>query len=174
MNSAFYGCGTTSLTFNISSWSVTKVTDFTNAFRAMKCSFDPSAWVINTTSSVNMNYMFADNTYLTSLDLSGWDVSKVTSFDRFVEACTNLTTIGDTSSWDTSSVTGQGFLGMFSKCSSLLSVDVSGWDVSHVTTFGVYWGCGMFQGCSSLTEIAVSSWVLNTSVNIETLSIIHI
>ena len=40
--------------------------------------------------------------------------------------------------------------GMFADCSTLVSLDLSGWDTSRVE--GMW---GMFQGCSSLSSLAV-------------------
>ena len=68
-----------------------------------------------------MDFMFADCSSLASLDLSGWDTSKVTRM-----GC------------------------MFSGCASLPSLDLSGWDTSGVE--GMW---GMFQGCASLSSLAV-------------------
>ena len=42
---------------------------------------------------------------------------------------------------------------MFSGCSSLASLDVSGWDTSKVTNMA-----GMFEGCSSLASLDLSGW----------------
>ena len=42
---------------------------------------------------------------------------------------------------------------MFRGCSSLASLDVSGWDTANVTDM---WG--MFSGCSSLASLDVSRW----------------
>ena len=49
---------------------------------------------------------------------------------------------------DTSNVTD--IRGMFTGCSSLISLDASKWDTSKVTDM-----TNMFQGCSSLTEIKI-------------------
>ena len=64
-------------------------------------------------------YMFQNCTSLSSLDVSGWDMS----------ACTNMS-------------------GMFYNCSSLSSLDVSGWDVSACMDMS-----GMFYNCSSLSSL---------------------
>ncbi len=64
--------------------------------------------------------------------------------------CSSLTSL-DVSGWDTSSVTNMS--SMFSGCSSLASLDVSGWDTSSVTRMN-----GMFFGCSQLSSLDVSAW----------------
>ena len=47
--------------------------------------------------------MFQNCTGLTSIDLSTWNVSKVTDMRYMFQNCTNLTSI-DLSNWDTSNV----------------------------------------------------------------------
>ena len=67
--------------------------------------------------------------------------------------CSSLSSL-DVSGWDTSNVTGMS--DMFSGCSSLTSLNVSDWDTSNVTNMSY-----MFYYCRSLTNLDVSGW--NTS-----------
>ena len=67
--------------------------------------------------------------------------------------CSSLTTL-DGSGWDTSQVTNM--YNMFAGCWDLTALDVSGWNTSQVTYMEY-----MFQGCRSLTTLDVSKW--NTS-----------
>ena len=64
--------------------------------------------------------------------------------------CSSLTTL-DLSGWNTGSVTNMTY--MFRNCSSLTSLDVSGWDTGSVTTMGE-----MFTGCKLLTTLDLSGW----------------
>ncbi len=93
---------------------------------------------------------FRNCSSLTSLDVSGWDVSQVTTFFYAFYGCSSLTSL-DVSGWDTSKVTS--FVYAFYGCSGLTSLDVSGWDTSKVTTFSA-----AFRGCSSLASLDVSGW----------------
>ena len=63
------------------------------------------------------------------------------------DGCSSLVSL-DLFGWDTSGVTDMS--GMFFGCASLPSLDLSGWDTSGA---GGMWG--MFQGCSSLSSLAV-------------------
>ena len=74
---------------------------------------------------------WANCTLLTSLDVSGWDVSAVTNLTYAWYDCTSLTSL-DVSGWDVSAVTSLFYA--WANCTSLTSLDVSGWDVSQVTT----------------------------------------
>ena len=94
--------------------------------------------------------MFFRCSKLTTLDVSGWDTSQVTSMGGMFWSCSNLTTL-DLSNWNTSQVTNMGW--MFSNCSKLTALDVSGWNTSKVMDMG-----GMFYGCGSLATLDVSKW----------------
>ena len=65
--------------------------------------------------------------------------------------CENLTEIQGLENLDTSQVTNMS--GIFSKCSGLIALDVSGFDTSRVTDMRE-----MFGGCSGLTELDVSGF----------------
>ena len=90
---------------------------------------------------------------VTSLDVSNFDISKVTDMSYMFSDCSSLTSL-DVSGFDTSNV--KRFYCMFSGCSSLTSLDVSGWDTSKVTEMRY-----MFNGCSSLTTLDVSNFDTN-------------
>ena len=71
--------------------------------------------------------------------------------------CSSLTSL-DVSGWDTAKVTNM--TNMFQNCYSLTSLDVSGWDTGLVTSMSY-----MFQNCSSLTSLDVSGWDTATVIN---------
>ena len=112
-----------------------------------------------------------DGTYITDVVRPGWfgqresitrvifDVSfanctSLTSTAFWFYRCNNLTTITGIEHLKTDNVTDMGF--MFDGCSSLTSLDVSGFNTTNVERF-----CALFAGCSSLTSIDVSHF--NTS-----------
>ena len=64
--------------------------------------------------------------------------------------CSSLASL-DLSGWDTSAVTNMH--SMFYGCESLSSLDLSGWDTSKVTSM-----ISMFYGCSSLKSLDLSGW----------------
>ena len=94
--------------------------------------------------------MFSGCSCLTSLDVSGFDTSQVTSMSWMFGGCSNLTNL-DVSGFDTGQV--EYMYDMFSNCSSLTSLDVSGFDTSQVTDMDA-----MFSNCSSLTSLDVSGF----------------
>ena len=94
--------------------------------------------------------MFDSCSSLTSIDLSGFDTSKVTSMGSMFNGCSSLASI-DLSGFDTSQVTNMYI--MFYRCSSLTSLDLSSFDTSKVTEMS-----NMFSGCSSLASLDLSGF----------------
>lgn len=97
--------------------------------------------------------MFINCSFLTSLDLSGFDISKVTSMFKMFSGCSALKSL-DLSGFDTSKVTSMAY--MFNGCSSLTGLDLSGFDTSNVTAMS-----NMFQNCSSLRLLSISGSMSN-------------
>ena len=104
----------------------------------------------DTSKVTNMGSMFRDCSKLISLDLSGWNTSKVATMGYMFYGCSNLTSL-DLSEWDTSMVTTM--INMFYGCSKLTSLDLSGWDTSKVTIMS-----SIFYNCSGLTSLDLSGW----------------
>jgi surface protein len=104
----------------------------------------------DTSRVTNMSSMFEYCDALTSLDLSNFDTRNVTSMNFMFSDCSSLTSL-NMSSFNTSNVTHMQY--MFYDCSKLTSLDVSNFDTSKVCYMG-----DMFRGCSSLTSLNVSSF----------------
>jgi surface protein len=92
-----------------------------------------------------MDAMFSNCQSLTSLDLSSFDTSKLTSLYGMFYGCTNLTTL-DLSNFNTSNV--ENFNAMFYNCTSLTVLNLSSFDTSNVKKMN-----GMFNECSLLKTI---------------------
>ena len=110
---------------------------------------------LDTSNFTNMENMFNSCTAITTLDVSGFKMSNVTSIAGMF-TYVKLTTL-DLSNWNTSQMKNMGW--MFYG-SSIQSVgDISGWDVSKVTAFE-----GMFYGCSSLSSFGdINKWDTSNS-----------
>lgn len=79
------------------------------------------------------------------------NVINLTSMSTMFYGCTSLASL-DVTGWDTSNVTNMG--SMFNNCTSLAEIiGIQEWDVSKVTSMS-----GMFQSCSSLTSLNLTSW----------------
>ena len=110
--------------------------------------------ISNVTSFGSDGYgLFEECKRLKFLDLSVWDVSKITQMYKMCYNCKSLELI-ELSGWNTSKVTNM--TSMFYGCNSLTSLDVSHFDTSNVTDMS-----SMFNGCSGITSLDVSHF--NTS-----------
>lgn len=96
------------------------------------------------------DYIFYNCSSLTEIDISGWD-NRIYDMRGMFCRCSNLTKIIGVEKLVTKY---NGYImDIFSNCSSLTEIDVSGWDVSNVV-----YGYSVFTGCSSLTELDLSNW----------------
>ena len=100
-----------------------------------------------------MGNMFSDCSNAMSIDVSGFDTSKVTNMSHMFRTCSRITRF-DLSELDTSNV--QFMTGMFEQCSSLTSIDLSGFDTSNVEDMSQ-----MFAYCARISSIDFSGF--NTS-----------
>lgn len=105
---------------------------------------------LNTSRCVSMLDTFFRNSALTSLDLSNWDVSNVHNFGCMFQACYSLRAI-NLQSWKAHPEK-SGMFGMFFDCSSLESIDLSGFDLSNTISANK-----MFGRCFNLSKISFSS-----------------
>ena len=112
-----------------------------------------SSFVTHNLDGGGMQRMFFNCTKLENLDLSSFDTSSITTFEKIFYHCTSLKSL-NVSNFNTSNVTN--FYDMFNGCSSLKELDVSGFDTSKTVSMG-----NMFSGCSSLESLDVSHF--NTS-----------
>ena len=95
-----------------------------------------------------MEHMFYECSALETLNLSSFDISKVTTMKYMFGNCYALKNL-NLSSFNTSNVTTMAY--MFDDCQKLTSLDLSSFNTSKVTTM-VY----MFCGCKDLETITVS------------------
>ena len=103
-------------------------------------------------SCLNVNYsnlsaLFSEFTGLETINnIGNINTSNVQDMSRMFVGCSSLTTL-DLSGWNTSKVTDM--LSMFEGCSNLTTLKISGWDMSEVTNTK-----SMFEGCSILASIS--------------------
>ena len=96
-------------------------------------------------------YWFYGMSKLTSINgIENLNTSEVINMGRMFESCSSLTSL-DVSGFKTDNVTNMG--SMFAGCSSLESLDVSGFKTDNVTNMG-----SMFAGCSSLESLDLSGF----------------
>ena len=109
------------------------------------------------TGLTSMSYMFINCGMLTDVDLSGFDMSTVTSTVYMFSGCNNLNLVPF--GFDTSAVTAMDY--MFKDCSST-NLDLSGLDTSAVASMK-----GMFYNCDSLISLDLSNFDTSSVVDMQ-------
>ena len=105
-----------------------------------------------------MGNMFRNCESLTSLNISGFDFSKVEDMSYMFYGCTALESITFPEDINTSNVSTMGSL--FYNCSSLTELNLSAFDTSNVSVMSY-----MFYGCSSLSSIELGDDFTTDKVN---------
>ena len=104
-NFAYMFSGDTSLTgLDISNFDTSKATDISHMFEYINPNNDIDFNLFDVSNVTNMEGVFR-KTKFTSIDISGWDTSKVTSMRIMFNQCNNLTTIYVGQNWSTDNVT---------------------------------------------------------------------
>ena len=112
---------------------------------------------LDTSRVTNMSYMFSYCTAMAGLNLTNFDTKSVTNMSYMFNGATALTSL-DLSSWNTSNV--WSMRGMFYNANKLTSLNLSGWDTSNVTDMS--W---MFQTTSALMSLNLSGWDTSSVTN---------
>ena len=110
------------------------------------------------------SYLFNYLTALTTINgLENVDTSDVTDMNRMFRLCSSLTSV-NLSGFDTSNVTNM--QGMFSNCSALGTLDISNFDTEKVTNYQ-----SMFNSCSGLTTLTMGNkFLISSSANTKTMA----
>lgn len=111
----------------------------------------------DTSNSTNMREMFTGCSEITELDLSNFNTNKVTNFRYMFNGCRKLIKV-NLSNFDTSNVTNVN--GMFYSCSMLTELDLSNFNTSKVTDIG-----SMFNSCTKLTKLNLGSFDMSKATN---------
>ncbi|MBQ7688873.1 MAG: BspA family leucine-rich repeat surface protein, partial [Clostridia bacterium] len=113
---------------------------------------------LDTVAPVSTASWFSGFTNLTAVNgIDHLDTSSVTNMAGMFSGCSSLTSL-DVSGWDTGSVTSMS--SVFAGCSALTSLDVGSWNTGSVTDM-----CCMFKDCPSLTSLDVSGWDTGSVTN---------
>lgn len=145
MNSMFSGCVSLP-TVDLGGFHTGNVTDMEYMFRGCDSLSELDVSDFDTSKVTVMDGMF-NGAGMTSLDLSGFDVSGVEDLSYLFYKCTELETL-DVSGWDTSGV--KYFNSMFGDCDSLETLDITDWDSA-----GCEEATDMFKGATGLQSFTV-------------------
>ena len=122
-----------------------------NSYRQMITSVVFDSSFSGCTSITSTADWFWNFSNLTSITgIENLKTENVTDMNRMFGRCSSLTSL-DVSGFNTGKVIDMGM--MFYDCSSLTNLDLSNFNTKNVTSAG-----RMFQGCSSLVSLDVSNW----------------
>jgi len=111
----------------------------------------------NSPSVTNMSFMFSGCSSLTKLDLSNFNTQNVTNMSGMFLVCLSLKNI-NLSNFNTQSVINMSY--MFFKCKSLTDINLSNINAQSVTNM-----ICMFFGCQSLTKLDLSNFNAQSVTN---------
>jgi len=153
--------GITSL--DISNWNIQSLDDMTLMFATSNIASFPNIDKLNTGSVTKMDYAFKSNSKIESLtSLANWNVSNVKSFKGMFEACTSLTSL-DISGWNTS---GAIDLSYFLKGNKKLTT-ING--LANINLTNAQDISGFFYDDIALTNIDISNWNVSNINNMTSL-----
>lgn len=144
---------------NIGSWTITtECKNLSNAFDRVgydvgstvwPTSIDLSNWrVDNVTTLASMLYCVPD---IQTLNVTGWNTSKITNMSKFLMSVESLTTIIGIDRWNVEKVTNMS--SMFYGCKNLINDDFSSWHPVAVTNLS-----SAFRECEKLNLHIFDSW----------------
>ena len=174
MNNMFDSCAYYASNWNIgdlSNWNVANVIDTTRMFA--DSGFYASSWTVgllnnwNTESLMSIKEMFFGAGYYSQsfvLDLSGWNVSKITDFENLFSCAgysASTWSVGHISKWDVSKATNlMGTFAFIGNGEDEIILDLSNWNTSNVR-----YTKGMFEGSEKIKTIYVSDLWSNAKVS---------
>ena len=112
----------------------------------------------DTSTTNNLSYLFRDCPMLVSINLTGIDTSNVVFMDEMFKGNSQLETIIGIETLNTQSL--ESMASIFEGCSSLVSLDLSQWDVSNVGDKGY-----AFYNMFALTDLNISTWMTSSLYN---------
>ncbi len=171
----FYNCTRLS-TLDLTNLDTSRVSSMSEMFfRCESMAAITGTATLDTSNVVDLYQTFYGCKNLPTLDLSGWDTSKVTSMSQTFDLCTAMTEIKGLETFDVSKV--KSF--RFTLNAALPSLDISTWDTSSATTMeGIFTlpnvkeikgletlvvsnvtnFSNMFSDCAALESVDLSAW----------------
>ncbi len=145
----FYNCQAKTIVCN-SYWKLPIDMGYMFAGCTSLVSLNPDiSYTLEVSEATDISYLFYNCKALQYLYLLIYKTGKC--LDSVFEGCASLTVIGGLSKWKTGNA--ESMMLMFYNCSSLQTLDLSGFDTSQVTHFD-----SMFGGCKSLTSLNLSKF----------------
>ena len=139
MSYMFYNC-TALKSFVFPALDTAKVTTIRGLFSGCEALASVDLSSIDTSCVTDMSYIFYNCTALRTLDLSAFDTSKVDSIRAVFSGCKHLSRLTGYENWNTSSLENMSFafnyVAYSVDASTQVCIDLSRWDLSHLTNNG--------------------------------------
>ena len=85
----------------------------------------------------NLSHAFYEILNIKKVDVTGWNTSKVKSFNSMFNGCQYLEEVIGLDTWDVSNVEDMSF--MFNECKNLKNIgDISGWEINDTKMHGAF------------------------------------
>lgn len=132
----------------LDTWDTSNITDFSQLFQGCAELMSMDGYEdFDTSNATNMSIMFQGSTF-SSIDISGYDTSKVTDVSYMFANCSNLTSISWPQGPCFENVTNFDY--MFNYCTSLETLDLSMIDFSNAVSAE-----NMFNNTTNLTQLTL-------------------
>lgn len=140
---------------------------------------------LDTSEMINMRSMFNNFSGVSTIDLSEWDMTKVTNMESMFQGCkADYLVLGTLMPTALTDVWGMFYQSkfkaldlhnlpicnvidlaiLFGYCKELESINLTGWNTSKATNM-----CALFYGCSKLTSVDLSSFDTSNVTNMSSL-----
>ena len=139
MSYIFYNC-TALKSFVFPSLDTSNVTTVRGMFSGCGALASVNVLALDTSSVTDLSYMFYNCSALKAADLSSFDASHVVSIRAMFSGCKRLSGLTGFEGWDTSSLENMSFafnyVAYSVSASTQVRIDLSRWDLSHLTNNG--------------------------------------
>lgn len=115
-------------------------------------SLDLSGWDISAIERIQAILYYCNR--LNDVDVSGWDLSNVSSIESLFSYCYVLSNIKGIENWYAPNLKNIYYL--FKSCEKVVSLDLSQWGCKIITNIS-----NAFDGCTGLTSLDLSGWDLS-------------
>ena len=164
MQALFMNCGEIT-SINLSNWNTSNVTKMRNMFNNVNSGAKLSSITFgsnfDTSNVTDMFRMFANNSALTSLDVSMFNTANVTNMGGMFDGVTGLNSL-NLSNFNTANVISMH--GMFKNCSNLINLNIGNFTFNSVQNFELF-ANGMPSKAAGaqirVKDNLAKSWILN-------------
>jgi surface protein len=154
---------------DIDNWLTPKLRYMDGVFSGNKGLITVKASNLNTSNVTDMAGLFYKCPELKEvIGIENWVCSKAKYLQYAFEGCISLVSL-DLSGWNVKEVVNMDK--MFAGCTSLEEVNLAGWNTTHFKGSGTEWGAAyLFANCKNLKKVNLSGWALPENLTVQNVS----